>query len=305
MPEETSAFTHPKSARMPAGDHARLFALKILRRAAIFSGSLATFQRGLRHYLFRRSVTDFLDENNRNSFFLILSMPRSGSTLLCSALSTCEKVIALSEPFRAIETELAFQSKPGSTRCTHPLRVVPELLQNFSHLGINEVFLPYNLSDCKNHWLLSSVEKIKTICLVRDPRDVWSSVQQVTLAAPFLSTYVEDGIVPPQPEWLETTKEYFRWILDGQRFFVRYEDLVANPKQELHRISHYIGFQFNEECWSGDLPPAIGIGDQAARSGGRIFAESVGKFRGKLTALQINRINSYLERELNAFGYEI
>ena len=290
--------------RLPITDSFRLLALKVLRRVAIAFGRLPAFQRKIREHLFGRPVTHFIGEDILDSFFLILSMGRSGSTLLCSAMSTCESVVTLSEPFLALETQLAFQSAAGKRRCVHPLKVADETLRQASYFGINENLVPYDLSDPKLRWLFRTADQVKTLCLVRDPRDIWSSVQQVTLATPYLSAYVEDGIVPPHPEWLETVRKFFRWALDHQRFIVRYEDFVTNPKHELQRISRYIGFRFEEDRWSADLPPAIGIGDDAARSGGRISTESIGKFRGVLTSTQISQINDFLRRELDELGYK-
>jgi len=226
--------------------------------------------------------------------------------MLCSALDSCQSVAALSEPFLALETQLIFQTSSKTFRCNHPLQAMKLQLHHGAYLGLKENIVPYDLSDPKLRWLFETAESVKTICLIRDPRDIWASVQRVMIKS--LGSNIEklpDQHLQVDPAWLETIKYFLSWVRDSQRFFVRYEDLTQNPNAELHRISREIGFHAPETFDQDILPAAVGIGDEKARVGGKIFTQSIGNFRRRLSESQISFLNDSLRSELTHFGYDI
>jgi hypothetical protein len=89
---------------------------------------------------------------------------------------------------------------------------------------------------------------------------------------------------------------------------VRYEDLVGNPEKELHRITDFLGLEY--EPWmaegegnrEGVLERSYGW---KGRAFDRITSARVGQWRQQLTSRQIHDFERWGGRALRALGYEL
>ena len=102
----------------------------------------------------------------------------------------------------------------------------------------------------------------KIVCMVRDPVDILCSMERnfrkASLQDPGLVNHSEmhntslekrlDHWVasPPVGLAMERLLEILRQGIDQQMLFIRYEDLCANPRQELERYYAYLGLPYYE-----------------------------------------------------------
>ena len=103
----------------------------------------------------------------------------------------------------------------------------------------------------------------KIVCMLRDPVDILCSMERnfrkASLQDPglvnhseMLNTSLEKRVdhwvdSPPVGLAMERLLEILRQGIDQQMLFIRYEDLCANPRQELERYYAYLGLPYYED----------------------------------------------------------
>jgi hypothetical protein len=138
---------------------------------------------------------------------------------------------------------------------------------------------------------------MKVIWLVRDPRDVWASINAFDEMRGYYGFGRREG---------ESREDYLeRYIGRANRFteaatargeedvLVRYEDLVADPIPESKRIGAWLSVTLDP----GLLSRPDGHGTSASAEG------SIGRWRQDLPSGERDRLNAGLAGALDAFGY--
>ena len=142
----------------------------------------------------------------------------------------------------------------------------------------------------------------KVLVLYRDGRDVALSLTKV----PWMSSslYVNFAI------WL-----YYHWVVRAEQtagwsncYFARYEDIVADPEEELTGILHFLGLPYEPAVAAG-YGNREGVPEREmawkGRALQRIGTERVGLFRRELSAEQIAILERLGRGALPALGYPL
>lgn len=240
--------------------------------------------------------------------FQVIGLDRSGTTLLASKLSNHPKVICLIEPYfrwqHSGEILLDREVRPewpenASGKLPH--RLIAELcgMPQFELIGFKETFRGERWGHFSSEEFL--MENVtggcvdRTIAIVRNPKDNWSSHKKRQLKR-----------TPPRPmevnrKFTDRWNDFAGFIHKHAVFCVRYEDIVAQPEEEFRRIASYLDFDFCSEM----LAPKAGQEDieGLARARGVIVDTSVDRNSRDLAEEEVG----FIEREcgplMAAFGY--
>lgn len=199
--------------------------------------------------------------------FFQSSLPRAGSTLL-------QNIVGQNPDFYVTPTsgvlELVYAARANYSSSPEFKAQDAELMKkgflNFCHYGIQGFFAgvtdkPYVLDKSRGwgvHYgfLNSFYPGAKVVCMVRDPRDIFASMEKnfrknqhldsgLVNHAEMAGTTTEKRIdiwAQGQPVGLALERLY-QVFLEGvnkQMLFIRYEDLMKNPEQELQRFYEYL-----------------------------------------------------------------
>ena len=99
-----------------------------------------------------------------------------------------------------------------------------------------------------------------------------------------------------------------RRIGAGRYLELRYEDLVAEPRDAVVRVCGFLEVDFEEQMMAHDR--AFGnMGDTQAldhhaQVGQAVTTESVGKWRDRLTVDQVRTVERFLHKDLSRLGYD-
>jgi hypothetical protein len=142
----------------------------------------------------------------------------------------------------------------------------------------------------------------KILVLCRDGRDVAASLSRM----PWMTSnlYVNFAV------WL-----YYQWVVREERrsgcpnvYFVRYEDVVADPEREFRTILHFLGAGYEPAVAAG-CGNREGVPDRElawkGRALQRISNDRVGAFRQELTADQIAILERLGRDALPSLGYPL
>jgi len=205
--------------------------------------------------------------------FFQSSLPRAGSTLL-------QNIIAQNPDFYATPTsgvlELIFAARANYTESPEFQAQDVDLMRtgflNFCRGGMdafyNSITDKKYVMDKSRGWGIHRdfLELIypepKIICLVRDLRDIYASMEKNNRknpdkANPILNWAQMSGTSVPkridiwaqsQPVGLaiERLQEIIRMGYDSKILFIRYEDLCLYPEREMNKIYHYLGINSYE-----------------------------------------------------------
>ena len=110
------------------------------------------------------------------------------------------------------------------------------------HLPLSKLFMPH---------------EPKVVCMVRDLRAVYASMEKNFRKNPHRENYIQNPAQmqgttlekrvdlwasgPPVGITLDRLKDIFSQKLDKQMLFIRYEDLMDNPEREMKRFYDYLG----------------------------------------------------------------
>lgn len=192
---------------------------------------------------------------------------------------------------------------------------------NFKSKNFIELFntLVKDLSCNNNAFLFGSKEilceeflpcmtknNIKVIIIVRDPRDVLSSANY-----PLKEKYL--GVKKPTLFLLKTWRksvDFIKYLNKSKNFhFLKYEDLVQNPYNELKKITDLLNvdsfennyfdkgiFDQNKQLWKGN--------SSSDTNRSFISLDSVGAFKNTLSKEEIAYTEAICKREMLWLGYD-
>lgn len=200
------------------------------------------------------------------------SLPRAGSTLLQNILAQNPDIYAT--PTSGV-LELIFAARGNYTTSPEFKAQEAELMkkgwQAFAKEGMNAFYNAITdkkyVIDKSRGWgihydFLQFVrgEDPKIICMVRDPRDIFASMESNFRKHPEKQSDILDwskgqGTTvpkridiwaqnPPVGLAFERLSEIFRMGFDSKMLFVRFEDLCLYPETEMTRIYEYLGIPY-------------------------------------------------------------
>jgi len=131
------------------------------------------------------------------------------------------------------------------------------------------------------HDLLSLVPSGKMLHIVRDPRDVISSLQTQRWAPTAI-----DQLIPWYTGVMETWREQ-RKTIDADRYLeIRFEDLVQSPQEALDKVCAFVGVTLEADMLEVDLS-----------------AHRIGRYKEGFTGQEIVHLNGALNSYLEEYGY--
>ncbi len=130
--------------------------------------------------------------------------------------------------------------------------------------------------------------------LVRDPRDVVASLQRMPWAP--------KNVVTNARMWLECNLGAHRSSHRPGYLRIAYEQLAAQPEQELSRICAFIGCEFVPEMLQPGQSPEFRPGPHPYLE--RVNPEMLGKWQHELTPGDVALIEWIAGPSLEAFGYQ-
>ena len=196
------------------------------------------------------------------------SLPRAGSTLLSNIIAEnpsfyCTPTSGLSDyvlnSMSVYNSSQAIKSQDKGEMEASFFNYI-----NFGMQGFFESITDKkNVLDKSRDWainyrLLEKIqEKPKVICMVRDVRAIYSSMEKNFRKNPHKENHVQnpvnlvgttldkrinlwaDGL--PVGIAMDRLKDIFQQGLDKHILFVRYEDLMSSPKETMNRVYDYLG----------------------------------------------------------------
>jgi sulfotransferase len=211
--------------------------------------------------------------NMKKEIFFNSSLPRAGSTLiqnvigqnpyiyvtptsgLADLILTSKNIYNNSQAFQsqdAKQMQNAFVefSRAGMQGYFDGLTDKPIVVDKSREWGIN-----YRL-------LEMLIDTPKVICMVRDVRSIYCSMEKNFRKNPHKDNHIQNApqLVGTTLEkrlniWADSVpvgismdrlKDCIQQGIDKKMLFIRYEDLMSNPEQELRRFYHYIGKPYYE-----------------------------------------------------------
>ena len=199
------------------------------------------------------------------------SLPRAGSTLLQNILAQNPDVYAT--PTSGV-LELVFAARANYTNSpefkAQDADVMRNAFQSFCHEGMkgyyNAITDKKYIVDKSRGWgihydFLNFINpEPKIICMVRDLRDIFASMEKNYRKNPDKQDSILDwskmqGTTvpkridiwaqnPPVGMALERLGEIFRMGTDSKMLFVKFEDLCLYPEQQMVRIYDYLGIPY-------------------------------------------------------------
>ena len=205
------------------------------------------------------------------TIFFNASLPRSGSTLLQNILAQNPNIYAT--PTSGI-SELLSDGKNIRTNSASFMAqddgVMREAFRGFCRGGIEGYFKnitdkPY-IIDKSRVWI-SNVDFInffypspRILCIIRDPRAIFASAEKAIRRNPDKSPNISNGTplsnitLEQRVYWhmqssfigssLMSLKEMIYQKNDKKVLFLKYENLIQNPLQEINRIYQYLGIPY-------------------------------------------------------------
>lgn len=230
--------------------------------------------------------------------FQVVGIPRSGTTLLCSSLDSHSRIICISEPYHQwkhngfVYAEKILQFDIWKR---HPSFLIEQLLKVHKDkmIGFKETYYSESHGHYKNYFFFKkNFEKgIKTIVIVRDPREVWKSL--------VIMHSEKKGKVPDR--FLEAWNDLTEWALRNNIFLIKYESLISNPVYVLQKVCSYLVVEFEFDMLH--LRPKLALGDPKALKGGSIVNKSL-EFEKFLTKDEILKIERGCFGLMKALGYK-
>lgn len=183
----------------------------------------------------------------------------------------------------------------------------------FKHPELTEYFLD----------LSEEFQDMKFIIIVRDPRDVISSMMEVS------KKHEKENLISPQSRLQSVTDfcnsyiKYYKVLKDTQKFkgrliLVKYEDFMSNPQSSLERITKLTGAKFDlniaseystDESTSLNFDKELRLTDPISSAfwsdlyTQKLSTERIGAYKKNLQKDQIKTIETTLMKFGSAFGY--
>jgi hypothetical protein len=287
----------------------------------------------------RRNLIRVPADSHQPPPFFILGSGRNGSTLLAGMLTQHAKLHVPPEQWAMHEMILKYKfynwcswkrlsgqlleviERPNKTSAWktnfEPVRrILQNLPNNEQSLQriFNEVFSAHGRQLNKNFQRWGDQSPLTTvyleyiypvypgasyIFLLRDGRDVVSSMVTNNNRDIRFATW----------KWLHSLEKY-EWIKErissSKLHFLRYEDLVQEPQQELSRLSNFLGYDFEPDMLNFTQAfDQLGIKGLShhQRLSQQLDTSSIGSWKERLSQDQIDFMLPRLAEQLNAFGY--
>lgn len=212
--------------------------------------------------------------NTTNVF--ISGFPRAGTTMMCLIMNYFDSCDVYSDAER------------------HP--------SDFSILNTNKKYLvlkqPFGVKEFTPLYTYESLEldyKCKIISLVRDPRDVGTSIH----ASDASRYWVSIGMI------MRNCEEYIKNIGNTSVLYVRYEELVRDPKSELDRVSDFLGCNYSDDFSNFYKLPQAGLLKNISLGKPReIDSKGIGRWREERHVKRIEEIMAVVPQEyITKLGY--
>jgi hypothetical protein len=234
-------------------------------------------------------------DRSGKTLFQLAGLPRSGTTLLSGLVDQQPDALCLSEPFRSWVLRGASIYGDGVwTR--HPSRLIEELCRVRSEpcIGFKETFYTseHRHGLANEHFFRrnAATPGIVTIAIVRDPRDVYASVEGAV------------GSRTEVPErFTRTWLAFAEWAREAAACLVTYEELATSPGPAMERVCETLGIECNAPETA--LAARSGEGDSRALRGGSVSTASIGSFGERLDAAKIAQIERACGDVMGSFGY--
>jgi hypothetical protein len=233
-------------------------------------------------------------DRSGKTLFQLAGLARSGTTVLSGLVDQQPDVLCLSEPFRSwILRGSSLYS--GGEWTAHPSRLIEELCRVSPErcIGFKETFYTseHRHSLANEHFFRrNAADGIVTIAIVRDPRDIYASVEGAV------------GSRTEVPErFTRTWLAFAEWARDAAACLVTYEQLATSPGPAMERVCEALGI----ECHAAEAAIAArsGEGDARALGGGSISTDSIGRFGERLDAAKVAQIERACGEVMQSFGY--
>jgi hypothetical protein len=239
------------------------------------------------------STPPFEIDRSGKTLFQLAGVARSGTTLLSGLIDQQPDALCLSEPFRSWVMR-GGSLYYGGVWTRHPSRLIEELCRVRPErcIGFKETFYTseHQQALANEHFFRrNAAAGIVTIAIVRDPRDVYASVEAAV------------GSRPGVPErFARTWVAFAEWARDAATCLVTYEELAASPVPAMERVCDALGI----ECQPPEAVAArSGEGDSRALRGGSISTGSIGSFADRLDAAKIAQIEHACGDVMESFDY--
>lgn len=205
-----------------------------------------------------------------DKLFFQSSMPRAGSTVLQNILAQNPDIYATptSGVFDLLQSAKFTYSTATEFNAQDPILMNKAFL-SFCRSGIEAFYKPltdkkYVIDKCRGWGLhyefLSKIQdNPKIICIVRDLRDIFTSMEKKYRKHPEMHNPIVDwhklegtSVKKRVDIWansmpigvaLESISEIFRMGIFEHIHFIKYEDLCKNPEIEIYRIYQYLGIE--------------------------------------------------------------
>ncbi|WP_374588139.1 sulfotransferase family protein [Ideonella dechloratans] len=168
----------------------------------------------------------------------------------------------VSHAIRYIELKLGLsRSLFAGRRYVEGLRVTFDFYDRVAKINSPNVII--NSSKSYLHAVdqyLASPERVKIINLVRDGRAVFCSFMRHGFNREF-------SIDAWRNHYERALSLFEKWVPEGDRINVRYEDLARNPAAEIKRLTQFMGQEFNEASVSLDAKVHHNVNGNDARFG--------------------------------------
>jgi hypothetical protein len=233
-------------------------------------------------------------DRSGKTLFQLAGVARSGTTLLSGLMDQQPDVLCLSEPFRSWVLR-GHSLYDGGEWTSHPSGLMEELcrVRPEACIGFKETFYTaehrHGLAN-EHFFRRNAAAGIVTIAIVRDPRDVYASVEASV------------GARTAVPErFTRTWVAFARWARDSAACLLTYEELATSPTDVMERVCAALGVTFH--------PPEVyvaarsGEGDSRALRGGSVSTNSIGRFVDRLDAAKVAQIEGACGEVMASFGY--
>lgn len=181
------------------------------------------------------------------------------------------------------------------------------------------------LGEDSGHPIVSMKATYGAVYIIRDPRDVAVSAADhfgrsvdgmiAMMADPFATCAAMPGVIVHelQSSWSNHVESWTKWNHPGIAA-VRYEDLLADPFDQFGRVARRFGItadkarirkavEFSSFKQLQKLEAEQGFGERSIHSERFFRAGQSGGWRDKLTAAQVERIESDHGVQMKRFGY--
>jgi hypothetical protein len=257
------------------------------------AGLIAPWQRLVHHDVWSACPLSEVDTSGKR-LFQIAGIARSGTTLLGSLVDQQPEAACLSEPYRSWFLHARSTCDDGVwTR--HPSRLVEDQCRRRPEqcIGVKETF--YSNAHVDGHanehfFRRNASDGIITIAVVRDPRDVYASVEAMV------------GPRPRVPErFIETWLTFADWASQAADCMITYERLVTSPTPVMDGVCSSLRISFDDSHVR--LRVRAGEGDPRALGGGAVSTASIGRFSRRLDPAKVSQIEARCGDVMGSLGY--